>query len=69
MEEPSEGQEVRGSHDHEMIFNILCNFRYFRSYGFISLILGVFMTFQVKLELCYGTVSIRICLEIFSLGK
>ena len=69
MEELGKGQEARGSHDHELIFNVLCNFRYFRSYGFISLILGVFMTFQVKLESCYGTVSIRIYLEIFLLGK
>ncbi len=52
VEEPGEGQEARGSHDHEMIFNVLCNFCYFRSYGFISLILGVFKTFQVKLESC-----------------
>jgi hypothetical protein len=63
------GQEARGSHNHEMIFNILCNFHYFRSYNFISLILGVFKTFLVKLESCYSTVSIRICLRIFLLGK
>jgi hypothetical protein len=52
-----------------MIFNILCNFRYFRSYDFISLILGVFMTFLVKSESSYGIVSIRICFGIFLLGK
>ena len=63
------GQEARGSHNCEMIFNILCSFRYFRSYDFISLILGVFMTFLVKLGSCYGIVSIRICLRIFLLGK
>ena len=55
-------QEVRGSHDREMISNILCNFCYFRSYNFISSILGIFKTFLVILESCYGTVSIRICL-------
>ena len=63
------GQKARGSHDCEMIFNILCSFHYFRSYDFISLILGVFMTFLVKLGSCYGIVSIRICLGIFLLGK
>ena len=41
MEELDVGQEATGSHDREMIFNILCNFHYFRSYDFISLILGV----------------------------
>ena len=78
---PYVGQEVRGSYDYEMIFNILCNFHYFRSYDFISLILCVFMTFLIKLESCYGiyiyiykescydTVSIRICLRIFLLGR
>ena len=63
------GQEARGSHDREMIFNILCNFRYFSSSDFISLILGVFMTFLVKSESSYGIVSIRICFGIFLLGK
>jgi hypothetical protein len=48
MEELDVGQEARGSHDREMIFNILCDFRYFRSYDFISLIFSVFMTFLVK---------------------
>ncbi len=56
-------------HDCEMIFNILCNFHYFKSYDFISLILGVFMTFLVKLESCYGTITIRKCLGIFLFGK
>ena len=69
MEEPDVGQEIRGSHDREMIFNLLCNFRYFRSYDFISLILGVFMTFLVKLESYYDTISISICLRIFLLEK
>ena len=69
VEEPDVGQEARGSHDCEMIFNILCSFRYFRSYDFIFLILGVFMTFLVILGSCYGIVSIRICLRIFLLGK
>ena len=41
VEELDVGQEATGSHDREMIFNILCNFHYFRSYDFISLILGV----------------------------
>ena len=63
------GQEATGSHNREMIFNIFYNFLYFRSYDFISLILGIFMTFLVKLEFCYGTVSIRICLKLFLLGK
>jgi hypothetical protein len=52
-----------------MIFNILCNFRYFGSYDFIFLILGVFKTFLIKLESFYGTVSINICLETFLLEK
>ena len=41
MEELNVGQEAKGAHNREMIFNILCEFRYFRSYDFISLILGV----------------------------
>ena len=73
-------QEARGSHDREMIFTILCNFRYFRSYVLcnfryfrsydcISLILGIFKIFLVKLKSCYDTISIRICLRIFLLGR
>ena len=69
VEEPDVGQEAKGSHNCEMIFNILFNFRYFRNYDFISLILGVFMNFLVKLKSCYDTVLIRICLGIFLLGK
>jgi hypothetical protein len=69
VKEPDVGQEARGSHDCEMIFNILCSSRYFGSYDFISLILGVFMTFLVKLGPCYGIVLIRICLGTFLLGK
>lgn len=36
---------------------------------FIYFILDILKTFQVKLELCYGNVSIKIYLGVFVLGK
>ncbi len=51
MEEPNVGQEARGSHDREMNFTILCNFCYFKSEDFISLILGIFKTYPSRIRM------------------